>query len=68
MGAGTDANVYITLNGTTSKINRYLLKKSETARDPFELKSKDIFKFNEIDIGKVSYYQSQDVFMIIFFC
>lgn len=51
--AGTDANVYLTLNGDKNKIVRRQLQKPESGKDPFEKGNKDVFKFDEIDIGKV---------------
>ena len=57
-GAGTDANVSITLNGDKNKITKYLLKKPEGGKNPFEKGQKDVFKFDEIDIGRVRCHHS----------
>jgi hypothetical protein len=53
--SGTDANVFITLNGEKNKITRHPLEKSEGNKNPFEKGKKDQFKFNGIDIGQVSF-------------
>ena len=52
-GSGTDANVFISLNGDKSKISKRALKKPEDGKDPFEKGGKDIFKFDDVDVGKV---------------
>lgn len=57
-GAGTDANVYLTLNGDKNKITRRQLEKPESGKNPFENGNKDVFKFDEIDIGKVKLLSS----------
>ena len=54
MGSGTDANVFITLNGDKNKIDRHRLGTPESNRNPFEKGSKDDFKFEDTDVGKVS--------------
>ena len=51
--AGTDAKVFITLNGEKSKIAKHPLQKSESGKDPFEKGNKDVFKFDDTDVGKV---------------
>ena len=51
--AGTDAKVFITLHGDKSKINKYRLQKPESGGDPFEQGKKDVFKFENTDIGQV---------------
>ncbi|CAF3558596.1 unnamed protein product, partial [Adineta steineri] len=53
LGAGTDANVFITLNGDKQKIARHQLEKPESKRNPYERNSKDDFKFNEVDVGQL---------------
>ncbi|CAF4256785.1 unnamed protein product, partial [Adineta steineri] len=53
LGAGTDANVFITLNGDKQKIARHPLEKPESKRNPYERNSKDDFKFNEADVGQL---------------
>ncbi|CAF1384950.1 unnamed protein product [Adineta steineri] len=53
LGAGTDANVFITLNGDKQKIARHQLAKPESKRNPYERNSKDDFKFNEVDVGQL---------------
>ena len=51
--AGTDAKVFITLNGEKTKIAKYPLQKPEGGKNPFEKGNKDVFKFNDTDVGKV---------------
>ncbi|CAF1123841.1 unnamed protein product [Adineta ricciae] len=53
LGAGTDANVYITLNGDKNKVVRQSLEKPEDGWNPFERNGKDDFVFNEVDIGQL---------------
>jgi lipoxygenase homology domain-containing protein 1 len=53
-GAGTDANVFITLNGEKNKINRHHLKKSDKNSNIFERDNTDVFTFEETDVGRVS--------------
>ncbi|UJR35341.1 hypothetical protein I4U23_028101 [Adineta vaga] len=52
-GSGTDANVFITLNGNKQRIARQQLQKSESGRNPFEKGSKDDFKFEDVDVGQL---------------
>ena len=52
-GAGTDAKVSIAFNGEKKQIPKHQLHKPEGGKNPFEKDSKDVFKFNEADIGKV---------------
>lgn len=54
VSGGTDSKVLITLNGDKNKITKYHLNKSETNKNPFEKGNRDVFKFNDIDVGKVS--------------
>ena len=54
-GAGTDAKVYLTMNGDKSKVTKYQLQKPEGGKNPFEKSNKDVFKFNEADVGKVCF-------------
>ena len=51
--SGTDAHVFISLNGDHYKINHYPLQKSESGKNPFEKDSRDVFKFNDTDLGRV---------------
>ena len=53
MSAGTDSKVFISFNGDKNKIAKHALVKPESGKNPFEKKSKDVFKFNETDVGKV---------------
>ena len=53
-GAGTDAKVFVTFNGDKKQIPKHQLQKPEGGKNPFEKDSKDVFKFNEADVGKVS--------------
>ncbi|UJR35342.1 hypothetical protein I4U23_028101 [Adineta vaga] len=53
LGSGTDANVFITLNGDKQRIVRQQLQKSESGRNPFEKGSKDDFKFEDVDVGQL---------------
>ncbi len=55
MGAGTDANVFLSLYGDKNKIVRYQLKKPQSERDLFERDHKDDFVFEDNDIGRVSF-------------
>ena len=52
-GAGTDAKVLVTFNGDKKQIPKHQLQKPEGGKNPFEKDSKDVFKFNEVDVGKV---------------
>jgi len=54
--AGTDANVYITLNGDKDKIVRQPLKTPQSRRNPFEKNSKDDFIIEDVDIGSVCFF------------
>jgi hypothetical protein len=56
MSAGTDANVYITLNGDKDKIVRQLLKTPQSRRNPFEKNSKDDFIIDDTDVGSVCFF------------
>ena len=56
-GAGTDSKVFITFNGDKKQIPKYQLQKPEGGKNPFEKDSKDVFKFNEADVGKVRVFQ-----------
>jgi hypothetical protein len=56
MGAGTDANVYITLNGDKDKIVRQPLKTPQSRKNPFERNSKDDFIIDDIDVGSVCFF------------
>ncbi|XP_053384453.1 lipoxygenase homology domain-containing protein 1-like isoform X6 [Mercenaria mercenaria] len=54
-GAGTDANVYVTLFGDNGDSGPLHLKKSETFKDPFENDQMDVFLFNDIlSLGELS--------------
>lgn len=53
MNAGTDANVFISLNGDKKKISKQPLKKPDSGKDPFERNQKDVFTFEHDNIGKV---------------
>ena len=64
MGAGTDANVYISLFGEKSKIERHALKKPKSGKNPFERNQKDEFMFEEDDIGKVCLLASNHYFSL----
>ncbi len=56
MSAGTDANVYITLNGDKDKIVRQHLETPQSRQNPFEKNSKDDFTIEDIDIGSVCFF------------
>lgn len=60
---GTDAKVFITLNGDKNKISRRQLDKPEGGKDPFEKGNKDVFKFDDMEIGKVRCYFLWKVFV-----
>ncbi|KAL4225451.1 Lipoxygenase y domain-containing protein 1 [Mactra antiquata] len=54
-GAGTDANVYVTLFGDNGDSGSLHLKKSETFKDPFENDQLDVFTFNNLlSLGELS--------------
>ena len=59
--AGTDSKVFITLNGEKKQIPKYQLHKVEGGKNPFEKDSKNVFKFNEVDVGKVRSIIAQTV-------
>ena len=52
-GAGTDAKVFVSFFGDKAKILKRQMQKPEGGKNPFEKSSKDVFKFNEADVGKV---------------
>ena len=47
-GAGTDANVYVTLFGAYGDSGELHLKDSETNSDPFENNQNDVFTFKDM--------------------
>ena len=51
--AGTDAGVLLSLNGDKNKIAKRPLIKPESGKNPFEKNAKDVFKFNDVGVGKV---------------
>lgn len=54
-GAGTDANVYVTLFGDNGDTGPLHLKKSETNKSPFENDQMDVFSLNDIlSLGELS--------------
>jgi PLAT/LH2 domain len=53
MGAGTDAKVFLTMNGDKNKVMKYQLQKPEGGKNAFEKGNNDVFKFNEGDVGRV---------------
>ena len=52
-GAGTDANVFINIFGSTGNTGERKLLKSETHTDKFERGQVDIFAIEAVDLGKV---------------
>ena len=52
-GAGTDANVFLKIFGTTGDTGSLQLRQSENAWDKFERGRTDLFKMEATDIGKV---------------
>jgi hypothetical protein len=52
-GAGTDAKVFLSFNGDKTKIAKHQLQKPEGGKNAFEKGNKDVFKFDEADVGKV---------------
>ncbi|XP_063957148.1 lipoxygenase homology domain-containing protein 1-like [Lytechinus pictus] len=52
-GAGTDANVYITLYGENGDTGKNFLKSSKTYRDKFERGHTDEFVVEAVDIGEL---------------
>ena len=68
MGSGTDANVFITLNGDKQRIVRRPLEKPDSGRNPFERNSKDDFKFEDTDVGQVSPVTlNSSIYLLLFF-
>lgn len=59
-GAGTDAKVFLSLNGDKNKITKYQLQKPEGGANAFEKGNKDVFKFDDIDVGKVRLVEKED--------
>jgi hypothetical protein len=53
--AGTDANVFITLNGEKKQIQRYALQKPEGGKGAFE-------KGNNVDVGQVRNIEMREDF------
>ena len=53
LGAGTDANIFLTLTGENGDSPEIPLKDSETNRNKFERAQTDIFKITNPDLGKV---------------
>ena len=53
--AGTDAKVYIELNGSRGSSGRLQLKDSMTNKNPFEQGSKDLFEITCKDLGTLRY-------------
>lgn len=56
-GAGTDSKVFISLNGDKNKITKRQLEKPDGGANPFEKGKKDVFKFDDIDVGKVRLFE-----------
>ncbi|PAA79474.1 hypothetical protein BOX15_Mlig008366g2 [Macrostomum lignano] len=53
LGAGTDANVFLTLFGSEADSGERELSSSETHRNKFERKNEDIFKLKAVDLGEL---------------
>ena len=53
LGAGTDANLFLTMTGENGESPEIPLKDSETNRNKFERAQTDIFKLVTPDLGKV---------------
>lgn len=53
MNGGTDAQVTISVFGDKNKFVQHVLDKSDTHRDTFETAQTDVFRFSEVDVGKV---------------
>ena len=53
LGAGTDANIFLTMTGENGDSPEIPLKDSETNRNKFERAQTDIFKITNPDLGKV---------------
>lgn len=58
MGAGTNANVFITLYGTNGDTGKRELK--QKFRDLFERKQTDKFEIEALDLGKINNFCSSD--------
>ena len=54
LGAGTDANVYMTLYGEVDDTGTVLLKSSKTNRNKFERNQMDEFVVEAVDIGDIN--------------
>ena len=52
-GSGTDSKVFLSFFGDKAKILKHQMQKPESGKNPFEKTSKDVFKFNEADVGNV---------------
>lgn len=52
--AGTTAQVFISLVGDKTTINKHKLQSSADKKAQFEKGSKDSFEFNDANVGKVS--------------
>uniref|UniRef100_A0A1I8I840 PLAT domain-containing protein n=1 Tax=Macrostomum lignano TaxID=282301 RepID=A0A1I8I840_9PLAT len=53
LGAGTDANVFITLYGAEADSGERELSKSESHRNKFENNNEDVFRLKAIDLGEL---------------
>uniref|UniRef100_A0A8C6Y609 Lipoxygenase homology PLAT domains 1 n=1 Tax=Naja naja TaxID=35670 RepID=A0A8C6Y609_NAJNA len=53
-GAGTDANVYLTIYGDLGDTGERKLRKSETNTNKFERGQEDIFTMEAVDLGTIS--------------
>lgn len=51
--AGTEANVFIKIFGKRSETDKILLEKSLSNRTKFKNNQTDVFKINDIDVGKI---------------
>lgn len=52
-GAGTDANIYLTLYGADGDTGERWLRKSDTNRNKFERNQEDVFTIEAADLGKL---------------
>eukprot|EP00794_Sanderia_malayensis_P016965 gene16965-18674_t len=52
-GAGTDANVFLTMFGENGDTGERQLRKSETHKDKFERKQEDVFFVEAVDLGYI---------------
>jgi len=71
-GAGTDANVFVTLFGMNGDTGELHLKKSETYKDPFENNQLDVFTIKDLlSVGELSkcrvWHDNKGILLLLIF-